>query len=95
MKYLDSCAHIINDKETFEFYINIFLNEQTTTFYIFNKCKTQIYSFIMKNISIIVLKKKSLLFFNISFILIHMKNITSHKIKNNQLCIFILFFILI
>ena len=51
----------------------------------------------MKNIIIIVLKnlKKSLLFFNINFILIHIKNITSHKIKNNKLCIFILFFILI
>ena len=72
MKYLDSCAHIINDRQL--------LNEQTTTFYILNKCKTQIYSFIMKNIIIIVLKK-SLLFSNINFILIHIKNITSDKIK--------------
>ena len=56
MKYLDSCTH---NKwlETFEFYIIIFLNEYTTTFYIFNKCKTEIYSFIKKNIIIIVLKK--------------------------------------
>ena len=87
MKYLGYYAHIINDGKLLN-YIYIFLNEQTTTFYIFNKCKTQIYSFIMKNIIIIVLKKITIIF-NINFILIHIKNITSHKIKNNKLCIFI------
>ena len=56
MKYLDTCAHIINDRKLLNFMLIIFLNEQTTTFHIFNKCKTQIYSFIMKNILIIVLK---------------------------------------
>ena len=56
MKYLDSCAHIINDKKLLNF-ILLFLNEQATTFYIFNKCNTQIYSFIMKNIIIMILQK--------------------------------------
>ena len=38
MKYLDYGAHIINDiVEFFKFYIIIFLNKCTITFYIFNK----------------------------------------------------------
>ena len=44
----------------------------------------------MENIITIVLKnKKSVLIFNINFILIHIKNITLHKIKNNEQYMFL------